>query len=867
MTEYFQIVNLTCNHMTDPIGMDERPHFSYQLTSRSPGVTQAAYRIRVFDENGDVWDSGRVESDRQVLIPYGGRSLQPLTGYGWTVSVWDQEGNCVNGPTARFEMGRLCGFGWPAKWITATLITVMVGNKSTKRSESTAPYMRREFEISKPVADATLSICGIGYYECYINGRSVKDTVLDPAFTEYDKAVLYKTHKIPNLRVGKNAIGVVLGDGFYNAATDDVWNYVNAPWRDHAKCILILRIRYTDGTVEELASDGSFKGTTGPLLTNDVRTAEVYDARLELGDWTMPDYDDSAWNPVRITKAPGGALVGQYTTPIRVVAEYQPESVERISDTQWLVDVGFNTSGWLKLAVDAPAGTEICFRYKERNDPVAEEKNAIWGCLKPNEKETVQTSRYITKGQGREIWHPIFQYHGFRYVEVTCQSGIPAEMELTVQEVRTDLREAGGFTCSDPVLNRLQEITCRATRTNFHHMPTDCPHREKNGWTGDAQLSAEQLLMNFDGAAAYDRWLDDVIRAQRPSGQLPGIVPSTGWGFNWGSGPAWDSVCAVLPYTMYLYRGDTRVIQKMYPTVKRYLDFCASMAVDNICAWGLGDWCPPKTLEGHQGCEVAVTDTGYYYLDTCIAAKMAALLGEQDEAEVYRQKAREIRASFRKHFIRRADTELELINCTASQATLASMLYFGMVEPDERRLFLDALKARIHALDDHFDVGILGAKFICHVLIDAGEAELMLKAALNPTFPSWGYMVGQGATTLWENWDGRASQNHHMFGDISACLYQGLAGIRPDEGKPGFRHTVFRPQFVRSLRHVNAWHDSPYGRIVSEWERRGREILWKITVPTGCTGEVILPAGTRLADPVQSLHLVSGNYQLRVLPE
>ena len=863
----FQIVDLTCNHMKDPIGMDDRPHFSYRLISDAQGMIQTAYRLVVSDRNGIVWDSGRVNSDQQILIPYNGKPLQPKTRYQWQVTVWDQSNDSASSESAIFEMGKMQCFGWNAKWITATPITVMVGNKSQSRSESTAPYLRREFEIRKPVEDATLYISGVGYYECYINGVSVKDTVLDPAFTEYDKAVMYKTHKIGNLRQGTNAIGVSLGDGFYNAATDDVWNYVNAPWRDHAKCILILHIRYTDGGEEEIVSDGRFVGTTGPLILNDVRSVEAYDARLELGDWTMPGYDDSAWTPVRITKAPGGALVGQYTTPIRIVAEYEPETITKISDREWLVDVGVNTAGWLKISLSAPAGTELVMRYKERNDPEAEKANPIWGCLKPNEKENVQVSRYITKGQGRESWHPVFQYHGFRYVSVFCESGIPADLEVTVQEVRSDLEVAGGFTCSDPIVNQIQELTCRATRTNFHNMPTDCPHREKNGWTGDAQLSAEQLLLNFHGAAAYDRWLDDVIRAQRPTGQLPGIVPSTGWGFNWGSGPAWDSVCAVLPYAMYLYCGDLRVLQKMYPVVKKYLDFCQSMATDNICAWGLGDWCPPKKMEGHQPCEVAVTDTGYYYLDTCIAVKMATLLGEHDEARVYRQKAKEIRASFRRHFIKRADSQLALSNCTASQATLAAMLYFGMVEAEEKELFLHELKEQIRAMDNHFDVGILGAKFICHVLIDEGEAELMLKAATNPTFPSWGNMVLQGATTLWENWDGHASQNHHMFGDISACFYRGLAGIRPDENAPGFRNTVFRPQFVSSLNHVKAWHDSPYGRIVSEWERHGKKIEWRVGIPAGCTGQVILPAGMKFADPAQATHLTSGNYELQIIPE
>lgn len=840
----FKITELTCNHMTNPIGIDDVPYFSYKLTSDKVEKKLVAYEITVTDGENVVWNSGRVPADNQVLIKYAGEPLKPETRYYWNVSVWSCCGERSDSEKAFFETGRMKAYSWEANWITADPQAIFIGNKWT--SNTTAPYMRKEFEIEKDVADATLYICGLGYYECWINGVSVKDTVLDPAFTEYDKAVMYKTHKIDSLKVGKNAVGIVLGDGFYNADTEDVWNFVNATWRDHSKCICVLSVKYVDGTSEKIVSDASFKGTKGPILANDVRSMDKYDARKELGDWTMPNYDDSAWAPVTITKAPGGDLVGQYTTPIKVVDEYAPKDINKISDTTWLVDVGFNTTGWAEISLTAAEGTTVMLRYSEDFDENLEPMRNIQGCLKPCEKDNFQTDYYTASGKGKEKWHPIFKYHGFRYILVKCETGIPADLEIKIQEVRTAFEVAGEFSCSDEMINKIQEITCRATRTNFHNMATDCPHREKNGWTGDAQLSAEQLLYNFNGAAAYDRWMDDVIRAQRKTGQLPGIIPSTGWGYNWGSGPAWDCICAVIPYNMYLYCADKRVLEKMYPCVKKYVAFCDTMTTDGICAFGLGDWCPPPD-QWHKQCELAVTDTAIYYSLIVYASKMAKILGFDCEAQYYAEKAADIRAKFRKHFIKSADGELEFINCTKCQTSIACMMYYGLVDESEKAVFLKELINEIHLRDDHLDVGILGAKYVCNVLLTNGEAELMIKAVTNPTYPSYADMVLKGATTLWEDWKGASSQNHHMYGDVSACFYKALAGINVDEAKPGFKNTIFRPQFISSLDNAKAWHMSPYGKVASEWHREGDTVKMKLTVPENCTGVLQLPADMKLA--------------------
>ena len=838
----FTVTNLTCNHMKNPVGMDELPHFSFGLVSEDPADLLCAYHIVVSDRNGIVWDSGRVEKDEQLMIPYGGQPLAPETDYTWKVCAWNQKGERTESETASFMTGRMKPFGWEAKWITPEFAGDVLNGNRLWGNYSLNPYLRKEFILAKPVKEAVLFISGVGYYECYINGVSVKDTVLDPAFTAYDQATMYKVHKIENLTEGNNAIAISLGDGMYNCSTHDVWNNPNASWRDVPKCICVLKITYTDGTQEKIVSDPAFKATMGNYTANDLRTLDEYDATKEFDGWTEPGFDDASWPQAVITRPTGGELVAQYTTPMKVVRELAPVSVEKLSDTMWIADAGENIAGWAEISLTAPRGTVVELVYAENFD---EDYNVIknhLGEYEPSNKPLFQKSRYIASGKGKETWHSCFKYNGFRYIRITCETGIPADFALTIQEVRTDLTQTGSFTCSDPMLNKIQEITCRATRTNFHNMPTDCPTREKNGWTGDAQLSCEQLLYNYDGFAAYNRWMDDVLRAQRPTGQLPGVIPSADWGYNWGNGPAWDSVCTEIPYDMYLFGGDKQVLAKMYPAVKKYLDYYDSMAVDGIAAYGLSDWCRPDKEPWHEPCELNVTTVAYACQMTRVASRMAALLGKPEEAAAYREKAEMLKAQFRKQFIVSEPGKTALINCTPGQTALACVLYFELYEGEaEKQWFYQELLHKIHQVEDHMDVGILGAKFVANVLIREGDADLYFKTVTNPTCPSYAHMVNSGASTLWEDWYGGASQNHHMYGDVSACMYKALAGLYIDEEKPAFKNTLFKPQFVDSITDVDAWHLSPYGKVASSWKKEGNTVQMTVAVPTNCTGQLHLP--------------------------
>ena len=403
--------------------------------------------------------------------------------------------------------------------------------------------------------------------------------------------------------------------------------------------------------------------------------------------------------------------------------------------------------------------------------------------------------------------------------------------EISAIVVHTDLKEHGRFTCSDQLINKIQECVLNSTLTNFHGIPTDCPHREKNGWTGDANLSAEQALINFDIAAAYSKWLVDFLDVQRKSGQLPGIVPTSSWGYNWGSGPAWDSAIILMPWSIYVYTGDKQILKTMYFGMKKYMDYIESMTVDNLVEFGLGDWCPP---EGSVKTPTMLTDTGYYYVCSQTMAKIADVLGKKEESKHYSDLTKKIRKAFYDKFI---NLEEGIVGSN-NQTSFSCALYQNIAYEGDRKEILSYLLKEIERCDYHIDCGILGAKYVMQSLAQMGRSDIAFKIATQDTYPGWGHWIKSGATSLWEDWEGKNSLNHHMFSDISAFFYKGLAGIVPDETAPGFKHFYIQPSFVDGLDWVKAWHDSPYGRIISELYKNGNDISLRVSVPVNTTATV-----------------------------
>lgn len=827
---------LRCEYLDDPLGIDTpQPRLNWILTAPAGGrgMRQSAYQILVASsEDGlmanqaDLWDSGKVASDETNQIRYRGSPLASRQKAFWKVRVWDQSGRIGESKPAIWEMGLLEPSDWQAKWIART----------TDTNSQPAPLLRRNFQLDGKVQQARLYICGLGYHEIFLNGKKVGDHLLDPGYTRYDRRALYVTHDVTNLlEHGPNAIGAMLGNGWFNCHTRTVWENHKAPWRAAPKLLLQLRIDYADGRSETITSDESWKCSTGPIVFDSIYGGETYDARLEKPGWGTADFDDSTWEPVKLVSAPTTNLTAQMMPPIRIAKTLDPAKITEPKPGVFIVDAGQNLAGMAELHVKGPAGARVQMHYGERLHPdgmldtFANEQHV----KTLGQEQQHQTDTYILKGTGEEeIYASRFTYHGFQYIEVTGFPGKPTAENFRIRFIHSDVPKAGSFTCSNPLFNRIQEAANWSFLGNLHGIPTDCPHREKNGWTADAHLACEQAQFNFFPVPVHQKWLNDLGDEQQPSGQLPGIVPTSGWGYTWGNGPAWDSAFLLIPWYEYLYYGDIDAFRRHYDGMKRYVDYLTSRAEDGIVNIGLNDWAPWKTKT-----EAAITDTAYYYIDAGIVARAAELLGRPDDARKYTELAAGIKTAFNRRFYQ---PETGLYD-NGSQTALSCALYQGLVEPENKARVLANLIASVERADNHIDTGILGAKYLLNTLLENGRADVACRMVAQQDQPSWGWWLAQGATTLWEHWNGKESRNHIMFGDVSAWFYKALAGIQPDPQAPGFKHFFITPHVVGDLTFARGEYESIRGRIVSDWQVEEGEFRLDLTVPANTCATVSLP--------------------------
>jgi alpha-L-rhamnosidase len=473
-------------------------------------------------------------------------------------------------------------------------------------------------------------------------------------------------------------------------------------------------------------------------------------------------------------------------------------------------------------------------KYGERlaDDGLLDQAAIAQHVLRFDKKQRFQTDTYILKGEGVETWHSRFSYDGFRFVQVTGLTERPSKATLQAVFFHTAVPETGRFECSNPLLNRIWQATRMSYLGNLQGIPTDCPHREKNGWTGDAHLAAEQAMFNYFPAAVYTKWIQDLTDEQQPDGRLPGIVPTSGWGYKWGNGPAWDSALLLIPYYQYIYYGDTEILRRNYDAMKKYVEYLGGRANNGIVKIGLNDWAPFDTKT-----EAGITDTAYYYVDTKIVALAARVLGKKDEEQRYEELAAKIKQAFNAKFYK-SDTGLY---DNGSQTALSCALYQGLVEPANKERVLSNLVAAVQARNWHIDTGILGAKYLLNALTENGRADVAYRIAGQKDLPSWGWWIEQGATTLWEEWRGDASRFHVMYGDVAAWFYKALAGINPDPDAPGFKHFFVRPNVVGELTSARGEYQSIRGKIVSDWKVVNGEFQLLLVVPANTSATVSLP--------------------------
>ncbi|MEM2151334.1 MAG: family 78 glycoside hydrolase catalytic domain [Candidatus Bathyarchaeia archaeon] len=827
-------IELFCEYCVDPIGIDvSKPRFSWMLTHHERGRRQSAYQILVAssEENlakdfGDMWDSGKVDSSQSVNVEYAGKPLESGKVYYWKVRWWDDKGQVSSwSRTARFEMGLLKPEDWKAKWISG-------GN-----------LLRKEFTLNGKIKRARAYVSGLGYYELRINGCKVGDRKLDPGWTDYEKIVLYSVYDVIGyLREGRNAVGLMLGNGRYNVKPHRVKPTTPMPAHKHygePRAILQLMVEFSDGRQELITTDESWKASRGPIIDDDIYDGEVYDARLEKDGWDLPGYDDSSWENARVVEPPGGVMVSQATfPPIRAVKKLQPVSISNPKPNVYIVDFGQNFTGWVRLTVSGPRGTEVKLRYAELLNPDGTINTA------PN-RDAKATDVYILKGRGVEVYEPRFTYHGFRYVEVTGYPGVLSINDIEGIVVHTDVEPTGGFSCSNQLINNIHKNVLWGQVSNLMSVPTDCPQRdERMGWMGDAQLSAEEAIYNFNMVNFYTKWLRDIKAAQREDGSVPDVVPPY-WSL-YPADPAWGTACVVIPWYLYLYYGDKRILEENYDVMKRWVDFLTSKAEDYILKFSkYGDWCPPGQILS-LSTPGEIVSTLCYYEDALLLSKIAHVLGKNEDAKKYAELAEKIREAFNRKYIK-GDYYAVSETASYSQTANAIPLYFDIVPPDRREKVIKMLLNDITVTHDyHLNTGIVGTRYLFDALTKCGYIDVAYRVAAQTTYPSWGYMIREGATTIWERWEylagsGMNSHNHIMFGSIDAWFYKALAGINADPSHPGFEKVVIKPHVVGDLKHVSASLRTIRGLIVSKWFREKDSLTLEVSIPVNSIGEVYVP--------------------------
>ena len=737
------------------------------------------------------------------------------------------------------------------------------------RAETLSPAFEKTFSVEKPLKSAILHITGVGFYEASLNGRKIGEKVLDPAPTAYDKRVLYSTYDIgKDLSVGENTLKVLVGHGWFDVRSIATWDFATAPWRDMPQMIAQLELEYLDGSKARVVSDGSWRHVGSPLMYDCIREGEVL-CGTDKG---------TAVGLCREMMGPKGVLEAEAQPAAKVVRTIEPETIKDCGNGTYVVKFPENFAGWIRAKFRGQKkGDVVIVRYDERvnedltpaaasvRDGLHNDQPAvdIRAAKKGNETRRIdchfrytashrfcakeagfQTDRLIATGRAVESYEPRFTYNGFQYVVLKGLRQPPTAADIVGCVVSTDFRETGSFACSDETFNRLMLMAKRAYRSNFvDGYPTDCPHREKNGWTGDASIASELAQYLFENTAAYEKWLKDVCDSQNADGDICCIVPTSGWGFKWGNGPAWDSALPVIAWTLYVYRNDRRILDVVYPALVRYLAYTETKADNNgLVKHGLGDWIPVDKMPATE-----LTSSCYYYQALSIAVKMADVKGIAADAAKFAALAEKTRRGINAKYYKGNG-----VYDNGRQTAQAFPIAYGVVEPSEREKVAAKLVEAVEAKGCHVDMGLLGTKHVFRALSRIGRTDLAFRMLVNPTKPSMVEWIQKGGTTLWEDWGNGASRNHIMFGDFAGWAYQYLAGIGlpetaastsavPDVAVRGFEKVVFAPCVIDELSFVTASVDTPQGVFASSWERRDGKLRYRFEVPAGTSAILRLP--------------------------
>ncbi|RXG32191.1 alpha-L-rhamnosidase [Leeuwenhoekiella marinoflava] len=851
-----EVVDLQCEMLKNPLGIDVLdPRLSWRFKTSAPNIEQQAYQILVASSpaqlaanEADLWDSGKVQSAESLNVFYSGKELDSKQEAYWKVKTWTNEGETTWSEPAYWSMGILTYAEWKStRWIGYNQL--FPGDSLSQFSKLAARYIRKNIALEKPIKDAKVYIMGMGLYELYINGQKIGDQVLAPVPTDYTKNVKYNVFNVTDeLSVGRNTIGSILGNGRFFAMRQEYKPYKIKSF-GFPKMALQLVIRYTDGSSETIKTDESWKFTAdGPIRANNEYDGEIYDARKEIPNWNEVAFDDSAWKNLTWVQEPGGFYEGQMTPNMKVKDTVTPISIKATKSGSYILDMGQNMVGWLQLRVKGTRGDAITMKFAES----LKEDGTLYTA---NLRDARATDTYILSGNGTEIWEPKFVYHGFRFVEITGLSSKPKLTDFIGKVVYDDLETVGSFESSDETMNQIFENAYWGIRGNYKGMPIDCPQRnERQPWLGDRTTGAYGESFLFDNQTLYAKWLDDIKYSQTQDGGIPDVAPAF-WRY-YGDGVTWQGTYITVADMLYQQYGDVTSIKKHYPYMKKWILYMESNYLKNdlIAKDKYGDWCvPPESLEIIRSQDPSrltdgeVLSSAFYYHLLKLMEKFSGVIDANPEDITYYQNLSErVKDAFNTKFLDK--NKLVYANNTVTANVLP--LAFGMVPKEFEQ---DVFKNMTHEIEvtknSHISTGVVGTQFLMRTLTEFGRGDLAYTLASNKTYPSWGYMAENGATTIWELWNGNTadpemnSQNHVMLlGDLMIWYFENMAGIKSDPEHPAFKKVIMKPDFNTGLKFVNASYKSGYGEIKSNWKRDKKKLSWEISIPPNSSAKIYVPA-------------------------
>ncbi len=854
-TKQIKVENLCLESKENPLGINvPQPRFSWQINSEKPDLTQTSYRIQVASSPDELkkskkrhWDSGDIHSDKSVLIPYAGETLKTESPYYWRVRITSNQGKSKWSKVQNWSMAILDSSEWQAKWIGENRLSnpgeIAKGKDEDNRTRLAARYFRKEFTADKKVSRVMLYISGLGSSEAYLNGSKVSEDIFAPVPSMYDKCIYYNTYDITSLiQKGENTIGVIVGNGRYFSMRNPGMVTFGLP-----SLLAQIKIEYEDGSTNTILTDNTWKVTSkGPIIANNEFDGEEYDARLKMSGWNKNNYDDGLWKDAGQIKVPVGKLTAQQTPNIRIQDTLNPIVITARPGGKYILDMGQNMVGWLKVHLKGAKGKPISMKFSET-------LNSDGSLYLDNLRSAKVMDVYTPAENGEFTWHPSFVYHGFRFVEISGIDYQPSLNDFTGEVFYDKMATTGTFKSSDQLLNQIHKNAYWGVRSNYRGMPTDCPQRdERLGWLGDRTTGAYGEAFLFNNGQLYNKWLQDIEDSMTPEGSISDVSPAY-WQL-YSDDVTWPAAFFYVADMLYKHYSDDKAIRTHYPAMKRWIEHIKQVSIKDYIVTNdaYGDWCmPPEqqqlihSQDPSRKTDGAILSTTVFYDLLKKMTAFARICNRESDIPEYETLADKIKEAYNTRFFNKETAQYGNNTVTANILSLR----LGLVpEGYQKKVFANIIKKTEEDFNGHVSTGVLGIQHLMRGLTEYGNVDLAFRIATNKSYPSWGYMIEKGATTIWELWNGDTadpamnSANHVMLlGDLLIWYYEDLAGIKCASGSVGFKKLLMAPAFPQGLDSVSASYQSVYGEIKSAWSNRDGKLDWKVSIPGNTSATVRIP--------------------------